>query len=120
MEPQSGKSVVLLGIMEMLSRRIQNIGIFRPIVRAGEKHDDYIDLVRKRYKLKFDYEDLYACTHQEARDLIGSGQYNTLVKRMVDKYKELEKRCDFVVCVGTDFTGVATAFEFHFTRRQRP
>lgn len=114
MEPQSGKSVVLLGLMEMLSRRIQNIGIFRPIVRAGEKHDDYIELVRKRYKLKFDYEDLYACTHQEARDLLGSGQYDTLAKRMVDKYKELEQRCDFVVCVGTDFTGVVTAFEFDF------
>ncbi len=114
MEPQSGKSVVLLGIMEMLSRRIHNIGIFRPIVRAGEKRDDYIELVRQRYKLNFDYEDLYACTHQEARDLLGSGQYDTLVKRMVDKYKNLEQKCDFVVCVGTDFTGVATAFEFDF------
>ena len=114
MEPQSGKSVVLLGLMEMLSHRIQKIGIFRPIVRAGKKHDAYIDLVRKRYKLKFDYEDLYACTHQEARDLLGSGQYDTLVKRMVSKYKALEQRCDFVVCVGTDFTGIATAFEFDF------
>jgi phosphate acetyltransferase len=114
MEPQSGKSVVLLGLMEMLSRRIQNIGIFRPIVRAGEKHDGYIELVQKRYKLKFDYEDLYACTHQQARDLLGSGQYDTLVKLIVGKYKSLEQRCDFVVCVGTDFTGVATAFEFDF------
>jgi phosphate acetyltransferase len=114
MEPQSGKSVVLLGLMEMLSRRIQNIGVFRPIVRAGEKQDGYIELVQKRYKLKFDYEDLYACTHEQARDLLGSGQYDTLVKLMVDKYKNLEQRCDFVVCVGTDFTGVATAFEFDF------
>jgi len=114
MEPQSGKSVVLLGLMEMLSRRIQKIGIFRPIVRAGEKRDVYIDLVMKRYKLKFDYEDLYACTHQEARDLLGSGRYDDLLKLMVDKYKKLEQQCDFVVCVGTDFTGVATAFEFDF------
>jgi phosphate acetyltransferase len=114
MEPQSGKSVVLLGLMEMLSRRIQKIGIFRPIVSAGEKRDVYIDLVMKRYKLKFDYEDLYACTHQEARDLLGSGQYDTLVKLLVDKYIRLEQQCDFVVCVGTDFTGVATAFEFDF------
>ncbi len=114
MEPQSGKSVVLLGLMEMLSRRIQNIGIFRPIVRAGEKQDGYIELVRKRYKLKLDYKDLYACTHQEARHLLGSGQYDALVKLMVDKYKNLEQQCDFVVCVGTDFTGVATAFEFDF------
>ena len=49
MESRSGKSVVLLGLMELLSRRIQKIGIFRPIVTAGEKHDDYLELVSKRY-----------------------------------------------------------------------
>ncbi len=114
MEPRSGKSVVLLGLMELLSRRIRNIGVFRPIVRAGEKPDDYIELIRKRYQLKFDYHELYGVTHQEARDKISSGKYDALVKILVDKYKALESRCDFVVCVGTDFTGVATAFEFDF------
>ena len=113
MEPRSGKSVVILGLMELLSRRMQNIAIFRPIVQAG-KSDDYIELVQKRYKLKFEYEELYGCTHQEARDLLSTGQYEEAVKRIVDKYKALEQRCDFVVCVGTDFTGVATAFEFDF------
>jgi len=113
MEPRSGKSVVILGLMELLSRRMQNIAIFRPIVQAG-KSDDYIELVQKRYKLKFDYDELYGCTHREARDLLSSGQHEEAVKRIVDKYKALEQRCDFVVCVGTDFTGVATAFEFDF------
>jgi phosphate acetyltransferase len=113
MEPRSGKSVVILGLMEMLSRRMRKIAIFRPIVQAG-KSDDYIELVQKRYKLKFEYEELYGCTHQEARDLLSSGQHEEAVKRIVDKYKALEQRCDFVVCVGTDFTGVATAFEFDF------
>ena len=114
MEPRSGKSVVLLGLMELLSRRIQKIGIFRPIVRAGAKADDYLELVRKRYKLPFDYEEMYGVTHQEARALISSGDFDTLNMIMVDKYKALERQCDFVVCVGTDFTGVATAFEFDF------
>ena len=114
MEPRSGKSVVLLGLMELLSRRIQNIGIFRPIIQAGERKDDYIELVLARYKLKFRYEDLYGCTHQEARALLSSGQYESLMKTLVNKYKALERQSDFVVCVGTDYTGVATAFEFDF------
>lgn len=114
MEPRSGKSVVLLGLMELLSRRIQNIGIFRPIIQAGERKDDYIELALTRYKLKFRYEDLYGCTHQEARALLSSGQYESLMKTLVDKYKALERQSDFVVCVGTDYTGVATAFEFDF------
>ncbi len=114
MEPRSGKSVVLLGLMELLSRRIQNIGIFRPIIQAGERKDDYIELALARYKLKFKYEDLYGCTHQEARALLSSGQYESLMKTLVNKYKALERQSDFVVCVGTDYTGVATAFEFDF------
>ena len=114
MEPRSGKSVILLGLMELLSRRIQNIGIFRPIIQAGERKDDYIELALARYKLKFRYEDLYGCTHQEARALLSSGQYESLMKTLVNKYKALERQSDFVVCVGTDYTGVATAFEFDF------
>lgn len=114
MEPRSGKSVILLGLMELLSRRIQNIGVFRPIIQAGERKDDYIELAMTRYKLKFRYEDLYGCTHQEARALLSSGQYESLMKTLVDKYRALERQSDFVVCVGTDYTGVATAFEFDF------
>jgi len=34
-EPQSGKSVVLLGIMELLSRHVNKMGFFRPLVREG-------------------------------------------------------------------------------------
>ncbi|MBM3295253.1 MAG: phosphate acetyltransferase [Candidatus Aminicenantes bacterium] len=114
MEPRSGKSLVLLGMMELLSRRVHNIGIFRPIIKAGECPDIYLELAMTRYKLKFQKEELYGFTHQEARALLTAGQYETLMKSMVEKYKALERQCEFVVCVGTDYTGVATAFEFDF------
>jgi len=32
-EPQAGKSVILLGIMELLSRHVQKLGFFRSLVR---------------------------------------------------------------------------------------
>jgi len=35
MGPSSGKSVVALGFMEMLSARLQRIGFFRPIIRSA-------------------------------------------------------------------------------------
>jgi BioD-like phosphotransacetylase family protein len=47
-EPQSGKSVVLLGIMELLSRHVQKLGFFRPLVREGEMKDDAIRQEDKR------------------------------------------------------------------------
>jgi phosphate acetyltransferase len=114
MEPRSGKSLVLLGMMELLSRRVHKIGIFRPIIMAGECPDVYLELALKRYKLNFKAEELYGFTHQEARTLLSAGQYESLMKSLVEKYKALERQGDFVVCVGTDYTGVATAFEFDF------
>ena len=50
-EPQSGKSVVLLGIMELLSRHVQKLGFFRPLVREEETRDDAVRLITDRYHL---------------------------------------------------------------------
>jgi phosphate acetyltransferase len=112
--PGSGKSVVALGIMEMLSRRIRRLGYFRPVVPSAEEPDNNIRLIKARYHLDLDYEDMYACAHGDARNLVAEGRFKTLLKHILDKYKALEGRCNFVLCEGTDFTGVGSAFEFEF------
>ena len=33
-EGHSGKSVVALGLVDLLTRRVQNVGVFRPITRS--------------------------------------------------------------------------------------
>ena len=40
MEARGGKSVVALGIMELLSRRLNKIGFFRPIIPDVEKDNN--------------------------------------------------------------------------------
>jgi phosphate acetyltransferase len=112
--PGSGKSVVALGIMEMLSRRIRRLGYFRPVVPSAKEPDNNIRLIKARYHLDLDYEDMYACTHGAARNLVAEGRLKTLLKNILNKYKALEDRCNFVLCEGTDFTGVGSAFEFEF------
>ena len=114
MEPRSGKSVVLLGIMEMLSRRIRQVGFFRPVVHSSPELDNDIQLVISRYNPELSYEETYGYTHEEAQNLMADGQYNELLKNIVSKYKALEGKCRFVLCEGTDFTGVSSAFEFDF------
>jgi phosphate acetyltransferase len=57
---------------------------------------------------------MYACKHEDARIMISNGQQELLFKFILEKYKDLEERCDFVLCEGTDYTGVTTAFEFDF------
>ena len=114
MEPGSGKSVVALGIMEMLSRRTRRLGYFRPVVPSAKEPDNNIRLIKARYHLGLDYEDMYACAHGDARNLVAEGRVETLLKNILNKYKALEGKCKFVLCEGTDFTGVGSAFEFDF------
>ena len=114
MEPESGKSIFVLGVMELLSRRIRNIGFFRPVIKSSDTPDNDIQLILSRYNQELSYEDAYGCTYVEARSMIAEGQYNELLKNIVSKYKGLESQCPFVLCEGTDFTGVPSAFEFDF------
>ncbi len=112
MGPASGKSIVALGFMEMLSARLQRVGFFRPIVRAGSEPDPQIALMRDRYQLEFDYSQMHGPSAEEATALIAHGDHEEIGKRVLSAYKELERRCDFVVCEGSDFVGSAPALDF--------
>lgn len=47
-EAESGKSLVTMGIMSILSRHVKRLGFFRPIVRIDGHHDHDIDLISKK------------------------------------------------------------------------
>lgn len=113
-EERSGKSAIVLGIMQMLLRDVSKVAFFRPIINApGQgKRDHDINLILSEYQLDIPYEDTYAYTLKEARELINSGQHATLLENILEKYKQLEARYDFVLCEGTDFQGKDSAFEF--------
>lgn len=112
-EPNSGKSLILLGIMELLSKRIRRLGFFRPMIHAGTQPDNDIELISSRYHLEFPYEAYYGVTHEETRTLVAEGQLEEILKRIIEKYKILESKCDFIICEGTDFTDIISAFEFN-------
>jgi phosphate acetyltransferase len=109
MEARSGKSVVALGLMELLSSRVAKPGFFRPIVPSGSVPDPQIELMRRRYRLDAAYEEMLALSEDESRELRA---YEDLRKRVVEAYKALEQRCDFVLCEGTDFVGATPALAF--------
>ncbi len=114
MEARSGKSVVALGLMELLSRRVRKVGFFRPVIASSDRPDKELHLILNRYNLEHTYEQAYAHTHDEARRMTAEGKYAELLKSVVGKYNQLESGCDFVLCEGTDFTRVSSAFEFEF------
>jgi phosphate acetyltransferase len=112
MESGSGKSIVALGVMEMLAARAQRAGFFRPIVPAGESLDPQIELIRERYGLPCSYEEMHGLSADEAHALTAAGRHGELQERVFEAYKQLEPRFEVIVCEGTDFAGALPALDF--------
>jgi len=113
-EARSGKSAISLGVMEMLLRRIEKVGFFRPIINAGGSRngtDNDIKLISSYFDLGIPYEKMYGYTAVEASDLLSAGKEEEIVEGIMRKYDELEETCDFILCEGTDFASSTAAFE---------
>ena len=74
-DPRCGKSVMSLGIVDLLLRRTSRVGVFRPVIRARspEEKDKNIDLLLSHFGLDLKYEDTFAFLRSEARRLIAQG-----------------------------------------------
>lgn len=114
-EAESGKSLILLGLMNILTRHVKKVGFFRPIVQSPKRGKDKdIDLVSRKFNIPIAYESMYGITNHEARELIQDGNMDQMFTAILDKYKKLESQCDFILCEGTDYTGSLQPFEFDF------
>lgn len=114
-ETKSGKSAIMLGMMELFLKKVRKVAIFRPIInqpleKGAKDHD--INLLTEHFSLNVPYEDTYAYTLEVARELINRGQRAYMLETIFNKFRKLEENYDFIVCEGTDFTGKDAAFEF--------
>lgn len=97
-----GKSTVALGLAELLSRQVERIGAFRPLV-AGDGVDPILALLTERYRMDLPVDELYGATYAEASALVADGRREELISRIVTRYREVERRCPAIVVVGSDF-----------------
>ncbi|MCD6297080.1 MAG: phosphate acetyltransferase [Deltaproteobacteria bacterium] len=109
---RSGKSAITLGVMEMLLRKIDRVGFFRPIIPGISDRDDDINLISSYFKLKIPYDQMYGFTGTEASNLVSLGKESEVIEGIIKKYDQLREICDFILCEGTDFASSTAAFEF--------
>ena len=112
-EPNSGKSVVVLGLMRMLLGKTAKVGYFRPIIedtKEGEL-DNHINTVLSHFELDINYKKTYAFTRSEILDLYNKGKSGKVIDEIIKKYKYLEERFDFILVEGTDFSNENTNLE---------
>ena len=115
-EPYSGKSLVSLGIMELLLRRTPHVGIFRPVIEVppDKGRDKNIDLLLTYFNLDLEYEETFAFYRFQVQDMIAEGRYDEVLDKIIEKYKALEEKTDFVLCIGSDFEEGGSAMEFNY------
>ncbi|ALD21440.1 phosphate acetyltransferase [Hymenobacter sp. DG25A] len=112
-EPYSGKSVVTLGLVNLLLGKAQKVGYFKPIITpvTPNQNDLHIETVLQHFNLPLAYPDTFAYRGQEALRLMENGQQGELLDTIIHKFKQMEAQHDFIVVEGTDFVGTSTALE---------
>jgi phosphate acetyltransferase len=112
-EPNSGKSVVVLGLMRMLLGKTAKVGYFRPIIedtKNGEP-DNHINTVVSYFEIDINYKKTFAFTRSEVLDLYNKGKSGDVIDEIIKKYKYLEERFNFVLVEGTDFSHENSSLE---------
>ncbi|WP_158844152.1 phosphate acetyltransferase [Algibacter sp. L1A34] len=112
-EPNSGKSVIVLGLMRMLLGKTAKVGYFRPIIEDLEEGemDNHISTVLSHFEIDINYKNTYAFTRNEVVDLYNQGKSGKVIDEVIKKYKYLESRFDFVLVEGTDFSHENSSLE---------
>lgn len=113
-EPSSGKSIVVLGMMRMLLGKIAKVGYFRPIIDdpAEGETDNHINTVISHFELDINFKNAYAYTRSEVLQKYNQGRSGEIIDEIIRKYKSLEDKFDFVLVEGTDFSDEGSIIEF--------
>jgi phosphate acetyltransferase len=113
-EPYSGKSLVLLGLVNMLLGQARRVGYFKPIIDhdPATETDSRLATITSYFKLALPPADTYAYTRPEALRLLETGALGELIDTVIRKFKHCEDTYDFTVVEGSDFVGTGTAIEF--------
>ncbi|HDZ04342.1 hypothetical protein LCGC14_0206060 [marine sediment metagenome] len=113
-EPNSGKSIVSLGLMQLLLGKTAKVGYFRPIIDdvPNGKIDNHIDTVLSYFNVDMKPEEAYAYTRSQVVQLKNKDKDDEIVGHIIHKYKTIENRFDFVLVEGTDFSGEGAIIEW--------
>src|SRR5215470_16299207 len=92
-EPYSGKSIVAIGLVNMLLGKAKKVGYFKPIINPDpkEKKDEHVATVTEHFGLAENYEDTYAFTRAQALQMFQNKSQGEMIDTIIDKFKRLEE-----------------------------
>jgi phosphate acetyltransferase len=111
-EAETGKGTVALGALDLLTRRVRRVGVFRPIVRSDDRPDYVLELLLDHQGVDMPYDLAVGVTYDRVHT-DPDGAMSTIVER----YHAAAVGRDALIVVGSDYTGVGTPTEFAFNAR---
>jgi phosphate acetyltransferase len=103
-EPYSGKSIIALGLVNLLASRTGKIAFFKPVISSdGHEKDSHIDTISRYFSLRTPYEEMFVFTRNEVLKHINSGNEAYIIDTIIARFKALLELYDYVVVEGSDF-----------------
>ncbi len=110
----SGKSMVALGLVNLLEANLAKVGFFKPIGQKGmDGMDPDVRLLKESLGLDFTLDEMVPVTMDDVSDALARGTFDQLMDRILEAFEHIADQCDFVVCEGTDYFGTMAALEFN-------
>lgn len=110
-----GRQVIELGVMELLTRQVDRVGIYRPLVH--DTPDRIFELLSSRYRLTQDAPSVFGMGYEEAAALQAEQGQAALTARLVDGYLRVAARYETVLILGSDFAGTNLPAELGINAR---
>ncbi|MBT0994394.1 phosphate acetyltransferase [Cellulomonas sp. DKR-3] len=111
-EGDTGKSTVALGLVDLLARTVQRVGVFRPVARSTEQRDFVLELLLEHDGVDLPYDECVGTTYDKVH-----ADPEAALSQIVARFHAVERQCDAVVVVGTDYTDVTSPTELAFNAR---
>ena len=89
-EPKSGKSLIALGILELILRKTTRVGFFRPIIQdpVDNKSDKHIEVILSSFNLQQNYHDSFGLYYSEVNHLMQQEKLDIILDKKITKNKE--------------------------------
>lgn len=111
-EGLTGKSVVALGILDALTREVESVGVFRPLIKGGEQPDQILSTLVTQPVVHQRYDEAFGVTYDDVRADADAAQATIL-----QRYNEVAAHYDTMVILGSDYTDNLGAQELSFNAR---
>lgn len=111
-----GRQVVELGVMELLTRHVDRVGVFRPLIH-DDGPDRLFDLLRARYRLTQSPDTEYGLRYEEAAALQAERGTDELVSRLVDRFHAVARDYEYVLVLGSDYAATSLPAELNLNAR---